>query len=653
MPWIAVGMLASLVLHGCFTGCSLPREGTQSQECTVASQCDDGTPCTDDSCTTEGTCVNDPLPDGPMADQVPQDCLTRTCAAGVYDEIDDATDKPYDDNDCTTDSCTANGPENLPLPAGSACHDANDHAGTCAAGGVCVVDCTPATAATDCDDSLPCTLDTCDVASGSCVHTALDNEPAPSSSQIDGDCQLIMCAAGVVQNVTDDGDVPDDDNQCTTDICTEGTPSNEPVAGGTPCAENGGTVCSDDIASPACVACNDPVDCTALPGNDDCQTRTCVAHACGQSFTAVDTPLFVQQDGDCKLRVCDGAGGQKDNVLQSDVPFDNNDCTSDVCDVNGTPSNPPLVLNTACGVGGTLYCDGLGACVGCTQDAQCASDVFCVDHFCNTTTHVCSSTNRNNNVALPSVPQYAGDPPQVGGDCQQLRCNASGGIQSVAFNTDVPADDGNQCTSESCSNGVPQHPNRAIDFACSQNGGSYCNGTGSCVQCNNSTQCGDPTCLCRVCNASNQCVNQTNGTLAALACQTGGDCQQLQCQNGGTTSVANNVDVPPDEPNVCTTEQCVGGAPQHTNNSANCSDGAYCNGADTCGGGTCSVHAGNPCPGHNAGPNCNDSCNETNDNCTAFDTSGTSCSDSLYCNGADTCNASGSCANHAGNPCPG
>src|SRR2546428_184629 len=68
--------------------------------------------------------------------------------------------------------------------------------------------------------------------------------------------------------------------------------------------------------------------------------------------------------------------------------------------------------------------------------------------------------------------------------------------------------------------------------------------------------------------------------------------------------------------------------------------------------GICAMHAGNPCPGNNVGPNCNDSCSESAKNCSGNDASGTGCDDGLFCNGADTCNGSGG-GLHAGNPCPG
>ena len=53
-----------------------------------------------------------------------------------------------------------------------------------------------------------------------------------------------------------------------------------------------------------------------------------------------------------------------------------------------------------------------------------------------------------------------------------------------------------------------------------------------------------------------------------------------------------------DDGEVCTTDSCDEAAKRcdHSPNSAKCDDGLYCDGADSCSGGTCSVHAGDPCP---------------------------------------------------------
>lgn len=110
------------------------------------------------------------------------------------------------------------------------------------------------------------------------------------------------------------------------------------------------------------------------------------------------------------------------------------------------------------------------------------------------------------------------------------------------------------------------------------------------------------------------------------------------------------------------------------NNNASCDDGIFCNGTDTCSGGSCSIHSGDPCSG---GSECDDSCNEGADNC--FVSPGTGCTDDgnectddecngagncaavnntdpcddgLFCNGSDNCSG-GSCSAHAGDPCSG
>ncbi|MBY0274935.1 hypothetical protein K2Z84_06320 [Candidatus Binatia bacterium] len=105
-----------------------------------------------------------------------------------------------------------------------------------------------------------------------------------------------------------------------------------------------------------------------------------------------------------------------------------------------------------------------------------------------------------------------------------------------------------------------------------------------------------------------------------------------------------------------------------------CDDGLFCNGADACDATLrCTTHDGDPCSG---GAECNDTCNETTDDC--FVAAGTSCTDDgnvctddacdgagacaatpntapcddgLFCNGSDTCGG-GTCG-HTGDPCAG
>jgi hypothetical protein len=62
-----------------------------------------------------------------------------------------------------------------------------------------------------------------------------------------------------------------------------------------------------------------------------------------------------------------------------------------------------------------------------------------------------------------------------------------------------------------------------------------------------------------------------------------------------------------DDSNPCTTDSCTSGLCQYSNNSASCDDGVFCNGADTCSGAACTIHAGDPCDP--------EYCNESDDQC--------------------------------------
>ena len=172
--------------------------------------------------------------------------------------------------------------------------------------------------------------------------------------------------------------------------------------------------------------------------------------------------------------------------------------------------------------------------------------------------------------------------------------------------------------------------------------GLYCNGTDTCTGGSCSTHAGTP-CLETECNT----------------CQEATD----SCFDGAGTLCT-------DDGNVCTDDACDGaGACAHPANTESCDDGLFCNGVDTCSGGSC-FHGGSPCPE----TECN-TCQEATDSC--FDPSGTACTDDgnlctddtcdgggacihpantapcndgLYCNGTDTCNG-GSCSAHTGSPC--
>ncbi len=82
---------------------------------------------------------------------------------------------------------------------------------------------------------------------------------------------------------------------------------------------------------------------------------------------------------------------------------------------------------------------------------------------------------------------------------------------------------------------------------------------------------------------------------------------------------------------------------------AECDDGLYCNGAETCNAGSCQAGTAPNC---SDGVSCTtDSCNETTDSCDHV-ANNSACDDGLFCNGAETCNVTLGC--QAGtDPCGG
>lgn len=391
------------------------------------------------------------------------------------------------------------------------------------------------------------------------------------ASQTAGDCLQNQCdGAGTIVSAPLNTDLPVDGDQCTADVCTSGTPSNPPAAINTACNQNGGAFCD---GAGACVACTAASQC---PGMDtECQTRTCTAGACGFSFAASGTVVAAQTAADCQVNQCNGAGAIVSVADNADLPNDNIQCTSDTC-VAGVPSFTPLAVDAACTQNGGSFCNGAGACVECNAAVQCAG----VDTECQTKT--CSSNTCGFNYAASGTPIMV----QTNGDCLQDQCDGVGGIVSAPLNTDLPID-GQECTDDLCTAGVPSNPPLAANTVCSQGGGSFCSGAGSCVQCNVASQCPgmDNECQARTCSMNSCSFNYTaNGTPVSM--QTAGDCQQNQCDGAGNTvSAPLNTDLP-DDTNECTNDVCTNGVPSNPAAAVGTpcmqSGGVACNNAAAC-----------------------------------------------------------------------
>src|SRR5262249_9574882 len=148
---------------------------------------------------------------------------------------------------------------------------------------------------------------------------------------------------------------------------------------------------------------------------------------------------------------------------------------------------------------------------------------------------------------------------QTAGDCQRNQCDGSGSVASVPDDSDVPVD-GNQCTNDVCTNCVPSNPPSAPHSACSQSGGSLCDGAGNCVSCLAASDCPgvDTECSVRTCTAG-ACGVAYTAAGTPVSGQSPGDCHVNVCDGAGNTvSAIDNSDAPADDGNVCTSEACIG-----------------------------------------------------------------------------------------------
>ncbi len=204
------------------------------------------------------------------------------------------------------------------------------------------------TADAQCDDDDFCTVDTC--VDGSCDHAPAPDSDAPAEEQTTGDCQVVRCVGGVLQNLGDDADLPNDGRECTDDLCNQGNPSNPPVAAETACSTDGGSVCDDDGNCVECYSntqCTDPATCGGggTPGVCGCTPISCgpgganmtcgyaAADGCGSPLNCNnDVKDGDETDVDCggDVTTCSVRCELGESCL---VP---SDCTSQSCGTNHT-----------------------------------------------------------------------------------------------------------------------------------------------------------------------------------------------------------------------------------------------------------------------------------------------------------------------------
>jgi len=340
------------------------------------------------------------------------------------------------------------------------------------------------------------------------------------------------------------------------------------AAGAAGAAGSAGAAGTDAGSDAGCSTAND----CPTPSNE-CDMATCAGGVCGTAHAAAGALKATQTPGDCKKLLCDGSGGTVTSNDDTDVPDDGKACTTDGCS-GGVAFHNPLPSGTSCGT--ALYCDSAGNCAGCSTASDCAGqDTECAKRTC--TSGVCgmSLTAAGTKLAV-----------QTSGDCKVIQCDGNGSSVTVADNSDVPVD-GKQCTSDLCTAGVPSNPNSPSGTSCSENGGTVCNGAGTCTGCLTAANCpgADTDCAKRTCSSGVCGVAYTvSGT--PTTSQVTGDCKTNVCDGaGGVTTTTDASDVPVDG-NQCTNDLCSGSTPSNppltSGTSCSQSGGKLCNGSGQC-----------------------------------------------------------------------
>jgi hypothetical protein len=334
-----------------------------AEACDGAGSCAPGTPlliddsnaCTTDSCDPVSGPRHVPVPSGNSCADADRCNGDETCD-GAGHCVGGGPPSADDGNPCTEDSCDpATGPQHTPSPLGTRCDNDNvcDGVSTCDGNGACVAGPVPSP-----DDGNPCTTDTCDPVLG-VRHTPVtqgtsceDGDLCNGTERCSADAQ---CEPGTVPDL-------DDDNPCTIDTCDPATGvDHDPAPLGTSCPNDdlcdGGETCD---GAGSCTPGTPP----ALDDGNLCTTDSC--HPTLGAQHDPRTPGSSCSDGDAcdGEELCDASATCQPG--QAPEVDDQNACTIDHCDPVSGVIHEPSPVGTTCSDGqacnGMEICDGVGVC---------------------------------------------------------------------------------------------------------------------------------------------------------------------------------------------------------------------------------------------------------------------------------------------------
>ena len=468
----------------------------------------------------------------------------------------------------------------------------------------------------ECEDGDACTVDVCGEG-GTCESSPLECDDGLFCNGGETCDSAMGCVAGTPPAL-------DDGVGCTDDSCDEENDTIVSVAND--------ANCNDDLFCNGVETCDATNDCQAgtPPTADD--GVACTDEICDEDL---DMVVSTPNDANCDDGVfCNGAETcDAVNDCQPPVPLVIDDgvaCTDDSCDEDlDMVVNAPN--NGLCDDG--LFCNGAETCDtvnDCQPGAAPVIDdgVACTDDSCDEAADMVVNAPNN-------------------GNCDDsLFCN--GAETCDAVNDCQPGaapviDDGVACTDDSCDEANDRVVNAPNNGFCSD--GLFCNGAEICDVVNDCGPGIPPTvddgvgCTVDTCDEDNdRVVNNPNDAVCndflfcngVEFCDTVNDCQ------AGTAPVL-------DDGVGCTDDTCdeANDRVVNTPNDANCDDNLFCTGVETCDA-IADCQAGTAPVVDDGVPCTDDSCDEANDR-VVNNPNDANCTDGLFCNGAETCDAIANC----------